>query len=105
MVRRVWDSAIAKKVDEGCCRVCGGYPVDAAHVVGRSRDRRDGNKQIVDPDSVVPLCRECHAAYDRHEKDLLPFLTVAEQARAVLDAGGMLSAYRRVTGTRGFCDG
>lgn len=53
----------------------------------------------------MPLCpasvSDCHGRYDRHELDLLPYLTVEEQARAVLDAGGIVAAYRRVTGSRG----
>ena len=30
----------------------------------------------------VPLCQSCHSKFDRHEIDLLPALTFAEQGRA-----------------------
>jgi len=35
----------------------------------------------------VPLCHECHGRVDRHETDLLPALTYAEQGRAATLVG------------------
>jgi hypothetical protein len=54
-------------------------------------------------DNVVPLCGDvCHPAYDRHELDLLPYLTLPEQLAAVQQAGSIALAYRRTTNTRDF---
>ena len=38
-------------------------------------------------DSIVPLCREHHSAYDAHHFDLLPYLSLPEQAEAVSIVG------------------
>lgn len=54
-------------------------------------------------DNVVPLCGGpdgCHGAYDRHELDLLPYLTLPEQIAAVRQAGGIALAYRRTANVR-----
>lgn len=51
-------------------------------------------------DAIVPLCRRCHARYDAAQLDLLPFLSPAEQAHAVLLAGGIVAALRIITGRR-----
>ena len=105
-VRRSWAEARAKVDDEGGCRVaglvCAGV-VQAAHVIGRAND------PLIDPDKpakglyapaidIVPLCRAHHARYDRHELDLLPYLTPEEQTRAVAVAGGIAAALRRISG-------
>ena len=101
MRRRDWSLAAAKvHGDEQRCRNCGETPVEAAHVIGRSRDQRSGNTLTVSPDSVIPLCRDCHRKYDARDLDVLPHLTVREQAQAVTDAGGIIAALRRVTGER-----
>jgi hypothetical protein len=78
------------------CIVCGGRPVDPAHLVPRSLGGCD------DPDCVVPLDRRCHRAYDRGELDLLPHLEPrhrAELAHAVVHIG-LLCLLRRLTGAR-----
>lgn len=103
--RRDWAAARAKVDDEGGCRInsnCSG-PIEAAHIVGRENDRRvhaAGNPQgwwfEVDADSIVPLCKTHHLAYDAHELDLLGYLTVVEEARAVRDAGGLENARVRL---------
>lgn len=77
------------------CRVCGSIGrTERAHIAGRVYDRR--NSWVVDPDAIVPLCGPtpggCHGAYDRGDLDLLPYLTTAEQARAVLDLGSIETA-------------
>jgi hypothetical protein len=66
--------------------------VEAAHVIGRANDRPknlEGTRLWVDPDAVIPLCRDHHTAYDSHELDVLAVLTLEEQLRAVEDAGGI----------------
>ena len=99
MKRRDWKAARAKVDAEGNkCRVCWYSPAEAAHVIGRAHDERRGNTIVVNPDSIVPLCRDHHARYDAHEFDLLPFLFVEEQAQAVTEASGIVSALRRISG-------
>lgn len=107
--RREWNDAIAKVEAEGCCRVCGATDyLDAAHIIGREHDAlivgpRGGESLYVHPDSIVPLCgsfarNDCHGMYDGRELDLLAHLTLHEQVRAVEDAGGIISALKRVSG-------
>lgn len=96
MIRRDWSACHWKR--DGGCRVCGEHPVELAHVIGRIHDRRVGSVVEVDPDSVIGLCGDHHRAYDARTLDLLPYLTAAEQARAVLDAGSIESARRRIIG-------
>lgn len=106
---RDWSDARAKVEAERVCRVgavgwgrscgeCAG-PVQAAHVIGREHDRaRDGQARLyVAPVDVVPLCARHHRDYDARALDLLPFLTIDEQARAVSVAGGIIAALRRTT--------
>jgi hypothetical protein len=84
------------KVRGDRCLVCGGRPVDPAHLVARSRGGCDH------PDCVVPLCRACHRAYDRGELDLLRHLEPAyraELAHAVSHLP-LLAVLQRVTGRR-----
>lgn len=100
-MRRDWSAARAKVDEEGCCRNCPTtWPLETAHVIGRARDRRENGKAVVDRDSVIPLCTECHKDYDEGTLDILPLLTPVEQARAVVDAGGLITALRRVTNER-----
>lgn len=114
-MKRDWTAAREKVEAEGRCRVCGGGGIsrlvlEAAHIIGREHDNHPsigGPEHIygkatlpVMPVRIVPLCRHmrgrgCHPAYDAHELDLLPYLTVEEQAQAVLDAGGIELARRR----------
>jgi hypothetical protein len=78
------------------CLVCGGRPVDPAHLVPRSLGGCDG------AECVVPLDRRCHRAYDRGELDLLVHLEpryLAELAHALRHVG-LVALLRRVTGTR-----
>ena len=111
MIRRDWSDARQKVEDEGRCRRCLQPPsydrkLEAAHVIGRRHDRPrvEGSTTkvlYVHPDSVVPLCATpqgdgCHQLYDAHRISLLPFLTLAEQVRAVQDAGSIESARRRL---------
>ena len=106
-IKRDWGSALKKVQEEACCRVCGATDyLDAAHVIGREHDAKvvgpkGGRTIFVHPDSIVPLCGAfsknfCHQSYDRRELDLLPYLNLYEQIRAVEDAGGIISALKRV---------
>jgi hypothetical protein len=97
------NAARLKVEQEGKCRVCGvsARYCDAAHTVDRSLSRSGFNN----PDLIVPLCSaikgsalDCHGLYDRHQIDLLPFLSNEEQAAMVLEVG-MARAWRRATGT------
>lgn len=117
--RRDWSDAEYKRASG--CRVgysegyesCDG-PVELAHSVGRRWDeprewvlvyesddsrmeRRASFELWVDPDAVVPLCRDHHRAYDAHRLDLLPYLTLEEQAYAASKLG-LVRALKRVGG-------
>jgi hypothetical protein len=101
--RRDWSDARQKVEDEGRCRRCYRFdvPLEAAHVIGRrfDRPRVDGSTTsvlFVHPDSIWVACRDCHSKYDRHEIGILAYLTLAEQVRAVQDAGSIESARRRL---------
>lgn len=107
-MRRDWTLARAKVESERCCRVCQARErVQAAHTIGRTHDKAKPKLLLtgvtatlfVDPVDVVPLCERHHQAYDKRELDLLPFLTIEEQAAAVSHVG-IISALRRLTGTR-----
>lgn len=93
---RVW-TAMREKCDlEGACRVCGGPNPEAAHIVPRSRVRPGVGE---DPKNCIPLDRRCHLAYDQGKLDLLPYLTLVEQAY-VVELVGLAEAYRRTTNER-----
>lgn len=109
MIRRDWTLAIEKVRGEGKCRVLGDKAtskLEAAHVAGRTYDlwtpgfdpeRRPKESVLtVEPTRIVPLSQEIHREFDAHKLDLLPFLTVAEQAQCVIDMGGIEPARRRL---------
>jgi hypothetical protein len=89
------------------CRVCNGAgklttghgwgslgPCDACNGAGHELE----GVLYVHPDSIVPLCSVCHSRYDGSALpllDLLPYLTIDEQVRAVQDAGGLELARHR----------
>lgn len=96
--RAVSPASVAQrlKVEAQGCRLHGDRcpgPVDPAHVIDRSIGGCD------DVRCVVGLCRLVHSSYDDHRFDVLPLLTLDEQAHAV-EHLGLLRALRRVTGTR-----
>ena len=75
------------------CLACGAPGVEPAHLISRALGGCDH------PDCVVPLCRACHRALDRHELDLLLDLEPgwrAELAHAVAHAG-LIGTLRRVS--------
>ena len=81
-MKRDWGPAIAKCVEEGACRMCGSCEnVDPAHIIPRSRG---GDMH---PDGIIPLCRFHHTLYDSHALEILPRLTLVEQAHAVALVG------------------
>lgn len=95
--RRNWDSASWKRLNG--CRVCGQQPAELAHTIGRKHDTPAGDWLFVRPESVVPLCKPHHDAYDGRSQprlDLLPHLDLDEQIDAVRAAGGIESARRRL---------
>lgn len=94
-MRRSWDAAREKVDREGMCRRCGrGEPLEAAHVVPRSRINADGGAEH--PDNIVPLCPACHQAQHAGHLELLPLLTRTEQSYAARLVG-LAEAYRRTT--------
>ncbi len=108
-LRRDWSAARAKLEREGKCRVCGTTrDLQCSHTIGRKYQDvpvvgpRGGKVWLVKEDAVVPLCgptpQGCHGKYDRRELDLLPYLSVEEQVYAVECAGGIVRAFRRLTG-------
>lgn len=99
--RRDWSLANAKREEEeDLCRVTKEPGTELAHVLGRKYDEPispNSRTLLVLPDRVVPLAPRIHTAYDHHEFDLLPYLTTAEQAQAVLDAGSIGQALKRIS--------
>jgi hypothetical protein len=109
--RRLWAAAI-EKVRRSPCRVCKTRGrSQAAHIIRRGL--ADVDRRVIDkdsgrvvtvkevlPDSVVPLCVECHQLYDDHRLDLLPYLTRDEEIDAVR-AVGIARAYKIITGGQG----
>lgn len=106
-MRRDWSEVSVDRLTP--CRVCGIQGrTERAHVAGRKYDRpkRRGGLPLklleVHPDSIVPLCgpagdrHSCHHQYDAGELDLLPYLSLAEQLRAVEDLGGIELARKRL---------
>lgn len=78
------------------CRACGrGEPLEAAHIIPRSRINADGGAEH--PDNIIPLCPPCHRAQHAGSLPLLPLLSLPEQSYA---AGlvGLTEALRRTTG-------
>lgn len=100
-MKRDWNLARSKVEREGRCRVCAEDRaiLQAAHVIGRTHDVQVDGVAVVDPLDVVPLCEPCHRRYDGRSLDLLPHLTIDEQARAVGHVG-IARAMNRLTGAR-----
>jgi hypothetical protein len=95
---RDWAEFREKVNHEGACRIGGrahGQP-DAAHLIQRSRVP---GPEADHEDNCVPLCRDCHRAYDERRLDLLPYLRREEMAYAV-QLIGLLSALERITNRR-----
>lgn len=107
-ITRKWSEARAKCDAEGC-RVCGtSQNVEAAHIIGTALDRfdLDGSPHPtktwpVYAVRIVPLCgpfpEGCHGDYDHKRLSIEPYLTKEEAAQAVLDAGSIGLALRRIS--------
>ena len=104
MPPRDWADAREKLEREEQCRVCGAtWRLECAHIMGRKHDepKTPGSKTLyVKPDRIVPLCgpfpEGCHGDFDHRRIDLMIHLTPEEQAQAVLDAGGIELARRKL---------
>jgi hypothetical protein len=108
--KRDWTDAQAKVDQEGCCRICKrtDRPLEATHILGREHDEPKVSKQTgeiltelyVDPDRVFPACgpfpEGCHGDAEYRRINVLLYLTLEEQIRAVKDAGGIAPAVMRL---------
>lgn len=82
-----------KVASEELCRTCGSRPsTDGHHVINRSVSRRPDST-----DAIIPVCRLCHSEIHAGNVDVLPFLTIAEQADSVYAAGSLATAWRRLS--------
>lgn len=96
-IKRDWGAAREKCNAAHYCRVCGRAPVEAAHIIPRSRISAGLGGE--DPKNICPLCRLCHVAYDQGKLDLLPHLYPSEQGYAA-ELVGIAEAYQRTTNQR-----
>jgi hypothetical protein len=107
-LRRDWTLARSKCDAEGGCRNCGFPRVEAAHIIGREHDSKPPLRggvfahpgYVVNPDRIIPLCRECHQGPQGQHAgrlDLLPLLTLDEQLQAVADAGSITQALAKLS--------
>jgi hypothetical protein len=87
-------ACIAFENDHGPCW----GPIDPAHLVDRSLAPSAGD----DARAVIPLCRRHHNAYDEHDLDLSTLLEPRwrEEVAWAVEAVGLFSALRRITGKR-----
>lgn len=106
--RRDWRDAIRKVHAEGRCRVCGSPDaLEAAHTISRRlqdyevEGPKGGVSIYVKPESIIPLCKTHHMAYDARRLDLLPYTFLPEQVWAVETAGGIAAANKRLSGPNG----
>lgn len=67
--------------------------LDAAHVLARAQVTPGVGEN---PLNVIPLCERCHAAQHGHTLELLPVLTLDEQAH-LAGLVGIARAYRLTT--------
>lgn len=94
--RRNMRKGYAKRDVEAGCRVCADpRDLEVAHVIARAHVRPGPGE---DEANLVPLCGPCHRLYDGRKLDLLPYLSIPEQASAVALGGGIITALQRVTG-------
>jgi hypothetical protein len=99
MTRRDWSATDDVAAAARWCAACGRQaPLQRAHLIGRSRDRRGVASFVVAPDEVVMLCATCHYAYDAHELDLYPLLSASQLRGAMRAAGAPGKALVRLSG-------
>jgi hypothetical protein len=96
-MKRHWDFAnIKRSAEYDRCRICTESPTEMAHTTScRYDDRLPNGDYMVDPASVVPLCKTHHDLVDEHQFDLLPFLSRDEEVDAVKRVG-IDRAFRRL---------
>ena len=104
--KRIWDDIQTDAMTP--CRYCGHVgQTERAHISGRRFDRPKPGKRTlwVNPDDIVPLCgpatdsASCHFKFDAGLLDLMPYLTPAEQVRAVENFGSIEQARMRLAPT------
>jgi hypothetical protein len=85
-----------KKVRFEQCVVCEFPECDPAHTVSKAMGGDD------DPRAVVPLCRECHRAYDTGTLSLLEHLEPShrEELAYAVQQVGMVTALQLLTNRR-----
>jgi hypothetical protein len=98
--KRNMAAARAKAEMQGC-RLCGStFAVESAHIIARSRVAAGVGEDLR---NIVGLCgfRGCdaHRSYDEGTLDILPYLTLEEQAFAT-ELVGLAEAYQRITNQR-----
>lgn len=97
-MKRDWTAPRAKVDEEARCRVCGStVRLEAAHIIPRSQVAPGPGE---DPRNIVPLCARCHADVHALRLELLPVLTLDEQAY-VAGLVGIARAQRMTTIDRG----
>lgn len=115
MKRVGWKEAREKTEREGRCRACrrtagqlarDGLRLETAHLAPRQFDLIDGTGdqrvRVVDADNTVPLCGpatssgSCHGRFDGGTLDLLPYLSLEEQAACVARLGLMAATSRLI---------
>jgi hypothetical protein len=82
------------------CRACGrNWPLERAHLIARPHvgPAMDGDLNVILLCGPTPT--GCHGAFDRGELDVDHLLTPAEAANAVLLAGSLEAALRRLRPT------
>lgn len=94
---------------EIACPTCSPYAEDdwQDHRARCPTCKGEGRVRYVHPLAVVPLCSivvgkksdGCHWRFDQGRLDLLPYLTIGEQAHAV-GLIGIVGAFQRTTGHR-----
>lgn len=90
-MKRDWTEAKKKCKEEGVCRNCKRYSdlLQPAHLIHR------GMGGSMEADNIIPLCQDCHHAFDSHTLDILGLLSLDEQLAMVRNAGGIENARRR----------
>jgi hypothetical protein len=91
-VKRDWAAARAKITAEGRCRYCGTTKaLEVAHVLPRSRLP---GPEAMDDRNVIPLCAKDHRLQHAGRLELLPLLSLEEQA-FIVSLVGIEEARRR----------
>ena len=90
-----------RKVLDTLCVNCGFPGCDPAHLTSRAQGGCDH------PDCVVPLCRNCHRAFDNGAIDLEPILALREyraEASHMASHNSLRACLRRLNGRHHYDD-